>query len=278
MINLQEQSALATLEQERRDEHRKKKLNREADDEAVADLYSSTGEESEDSDMLDAEDAATGSLVATEAANQARKKGGKADTADEKTNITAAEAHASLHYLFLKEEEIMRLVYSGPKAGGPANPEMFFIRHLVVPPNNYRPANKQGSEGVTEAQTNDLYKAILSACDAFRLISQEASRGTRSVIDVENAWVRLQDSVNSLIDREKNPVQGLAGRRNADGVKQNLEKKEGMFRKNMMGKRVNFAARSVISPDPNIETNEIGVPPVFAIKLTYPEPVTDHNF
>jgi DNA-directed RNA polymerase beta' subunit len=46
----------------------------------------------------------------------------------------------------------------------------------------------------------------------------------------------------------------------------------------MMGKRVNFAARSVISPDPNIETNEIGVPPVFAIKLTYPEPVTNHNF
>jgi DNA-directed RNA polymerase I subunit RPA1 len=46
----------------------------------------------------------------------------------------------------------------------------------------------------------------------------------------------------------------------------------------MMGKRVNFAARSVISPDPNIETNEIGVPPVFAKKLTYPEPVTNHNF
>ncbi|MGG6498609.1 UNVERIFIED_CONTAM: hypothetical protein NY603_37350, partial [Bacteroidetes bacterium 56_B9] len=56
-----------------------------------------------------------------------------------------------------------------------------------------------------------------------------------------------------------------------------LEKKEGMFRKYMMGKRVNFAARTVISPDPNIETNEIGVPPVFAVKLTYPEPVTQYN-
>lgn len=40
---------------------------------------------------------------------------------------------------------------------------------------------------------------------------------------------------------------------------------------------MNFAARSVISPDINIETNEIGVPPVFAIKLTFPEPVTPHN-
>jgi len=44
------------------------------------------------------------------------------------------------------------------------------------------------------------------------------------------------------------------------------------------GKRVNYAARSVISPDVNIEPNEIGIPPVFARKLTFPEPVTPANF
>lgn len=41
---------------------------------------------------------------------------------------------------------------------------------------------------------------------------------------------------------------------------------------------MNYAARSVISPDVNIEPNEIGIPPVFARKLTFPEPVTDANF
>ena len=47
---------------------------------------------------------------------------------------------------------------------------------------------------------------------------------------------------------------------------------------NMMGKRVNYAgARSVIMPDPYIRTSEIGVPPVFATKLTFPEHVTAHN-
>ena len=46
----------------------------------------------------------------------------------------------------------------------------------------------------------------------------------------------------------------------------------------MMGKRVNFAARSVISPDPYINTNEIGIPEVFAKKLYYPQPVTHWNF
>ncbi|KAK9701767.1 hypothetical protein K7432_011575 [Basidiobolus ranarum] len=45
----------------------------------------------------------------------------------------------------------------------------------------------------------------------------------------------------------------------------------------MMGKRGNYSARAVISPDPNIETSEIGIPPVFASKLTYPEPVTHYN-
>ena len=45
----------------------------------------------------------------------------------------------------------------------------------------------------------------------------------------------------------------------------------------MMGKRVNYAARSVISPDPYINTNEIGIPDVFAKKLTYPQPVTPWN-
>jgi DNA-directed RNA polymerase beta' subunit len=61
------------------------------------------------------------------------------------------------------------------------------------------------------------------------------------------------------------------------GVRQLLEKKEGLFRMNMMGKRVNFSCRSVISPDPYIGTGEIGLPKVFARRLSYPEPVTPHN-
>ena len=61
------------------------------------------------------------------------------------------------------------------------------------------------------------------------------------------------------------------------GIRQQLEKKEGLFRKNMMGKRVNFAARSVISPDPYLAAGEIGVPPYFATRLSYPERVTPWN-
>ena len=45
----------------------------------------------------------------------------------------------------------------------------------------------------------------------------------------------------------------------------------------MMGKRVNYAARSVITPDPNLDVEEVGIPDVFAKKLTYPTPVTSWN-
>ena len=65
--------------------------------------------------------------------------------------------------------------------------------------------------------------------------------------------------------------------RAGQGIRQQLEKKEGLFRKNMMGKRVNFAARSVISPDPYLAAGEIGVPPYFAARLSFPERVTPWN-
>jgi DNA-directed RNA polymerase I subunit RPA1 len=61
------------------------------------------------------------------------------------------------------------------------------------------------------------------------------------------------------------------------GIRQLLEKKEGIFRKHMMGKRVDYACRSVISPDPYVGTNEIGIPLAFARVLTYPTPVTEFN-
>jgi len=65
--------------------------------------------------------------------------------------------------------------------------------------------------------------------------------------------------------------------RNQQGVRQLLERKEGMFRMKMMGKRVNFGGRSVISPDPNITTDQIGVPVFMARKLTFPESVSAIN-
>ncbi len=60
-------------------------------------------------------------------------------------------------------------------------------------------------------------------------------------------------------------------------LRQRLKGKEGRIRGNLMGKRVDFSARSVITPDPNIKINELGVPFKVAMNLTYPEIVTKYN-
>lgn len=88
-------------------------------------------------------------------------------------------------------------------------------------------------------------------------------------------WSALQIHVSSLMNDELDRQNAMGGRA---GVKQMLERKEGVFRMNMMGKRVNFGARSVITPDPNLMLHEIGLPEVFARGLTVPEPVTERNY
>ena len=57
-----------------------------------------------------------------------------------------------------------------------------------------------------------------------------------------------------------------------------VQGKEGRVRGNLMGKRVDFSARTVISGDPNIAIDELGVPWSIALNMTYPETVTPHNY
>jgi DNA-directed RNA polymerase I subunit RPA1 len=199
--------------------------------------------------------------------------------------IHPMEVLARLNKLFETEQDLLALLYNSRslrKKSEPLTADMFFINTLLVPPTRFRPETRRGAERPDEAQDNSLYKAILQSSAKIVLIYKamqgDSGPRRRDVSSLHEAWIELQDAVNSLIDMTKNPAKGAAAKRSAPGIKQNLEKKEGLFRNNMMGKRVNYAARSVISPDPNIETNEIGVPPVFATKLTYPEPVTSHNF
>ena len=228
------------------------------------------------------EEVARGNAVVTQI-DEKKQTGG-----DTQQFMPSPEIHAAITLLFEKEGEILNLVYNSrpmPKGESRVNADMFFVKNILVPPNKYRPAAAQGPGQVMEAQQNTAFSQIMKNCDIINQISKERQNaGSDSVTrmrdyrDLLHAIVQLQDTVNGLIDRDRGGLSGPAAASAPNGIKQILEKKEGLFRKNMMGKRVNFAARSVISPDPNIETNEIGVPLVFAKKLTYPEPVTNHNF
>ncbi|KAK7403596.1 hypothetical protein QQX98_010648 [Neonectria punicea] len=244
----------------------KQKPNGYSSDEGVADVGSPTRDKSpaeSETEGVDMPDAETAPLAVPQ------------------RYISAMEVQARLKELFVKEQDLVSLLYSAkpPTRSSPdVTPEMFFMTTILVPPNRYRPEARTGESQISEAQQNSLYKNILRGCGRIAQLHTALQEERADVNQLHQAWTELQEAVNALIDKNKNPVQGAAAKRNEEGIKQLLEKKEGLFRKNMMGKRVNYAARSVISPDPNIETNEIGVPPVFAKKLTYPEPVTSHNF
>jgi DNA-directed RNA polymerase I subunit RPA1 len=146
--------------------------------------------------------------------------------------------------------------------------DVFFLQAIPVPPNRFRPPMHLGGMMVEHAQNGYLNK-IIGANDGVR--TQFANNAEAAAYE---AWIELQTHVNCFMDSSKDPS---SNPNPPLGIRQLLERKEGIFRKHMMGKRVNYACRSVISPDPYIGTNEIGLPRYFAETLTYPTPVTDIN-
>ncbi|KAI3425875.1 hypothetical protein D9Q98_007848 [Chlorella vulgaris] len=154
----------------------------------------------------------------------------------------------------------------------------FFVQTVPVAPNRFRPVNNVGDMTYEHPQNVLLLRLINGTLDL-----QGVHRDVPAGLTPEEAaqaqlgkslrlWLDLQNSLNALID--SNAAENTHG---VGGIKQLLEKKEGLFRKNMMGKRVNFAARSVISPDVYLNGGEIGVPPYFAARLSFPERVTPWN-
>lgn len=200
--------------------------------------------------------------------------------------LLSMEVRSILRSLFQREQPMCNVIFkSSPRSKEHVSADMFFADTIAVPPTRFRLPSVLGGQ-VHSNPTNDMLVRILQDCLSIRDLSDELHKmqlnkqggEARKMVfsQLMNQFVSLQNNYNGVLDSEKN--QTPVGKAGLPGIKQILEKKEGLFRKNMMGKRVNFAARSVISPDPNIETNEIGIPPVFAVKLTYPEPVTSHNF
>ena len=180
---------------------------------------------------------------------------------------------------------------------------MFFLKDLIVPPNRFRPENSSfgGDDNYYHYQTN-AYRKILSLDNDIKELSKKTNEGKEHTLkegdeiinndedkktenkknnakknfieDLIFKCVQLQAAVNTLFDSSK----GLSKKeQESKGIRQILEKKEGILRMKMMGKRVNHSGRTVISPDPLIDTGEIGIPLYIASKLFFPEKVTDYN-
>ena len=146
---------------------------------------------------------------------------------------------------------------------------------LAVPPVTVRPSITLDSGDRSE---DDLTHKLVDVLRINQRLRENRDAGAPQLI-VEDLWELLQYHVTTYFD---NQTSGIPPARHRSGrplktLAQRLKGKEGRFRSNLSGKRVNFSARTVISPDPLLSINEVGVPVIAARELTVPVHVNEHN-
>ncbi|MDD1706787.1 MAG: DNA-directed RNA polymerase subunit A' [Methanoregulaceae archaeon] len=156
-----------------------------------------------------------------------------------------------------------------------ARPEWTILTVLPVPPVTMRPSiileNGQRSE-------DDLTHKLVDIIRINQRFKENQDAGAPQLI-IEDLWELLQYHVTTYLDNE---VAGCPPARHRSGrplktLSQRLKGKDGRFRGSLSGKRVNFSARTVISPDPNLSVIEVGIPLAVANEMSIPVQVTPYN-
>ena len=154
-------------------------------------------------------------------------------------------------------------------------PDALIIWALPVPPVPIRPSVPQDQGGgSTEDDITIKLQEIVEMNNALKFALE---RGACLKMVLED-WELLQIQVALFINGETPGIpRHLQASRAIRGLCQRLKGKQGRFRGNLSGKRVDFSGRTVISPDPNLRVDQVGVPRHVAKIMTYPEKVNAHN-
>ena len=155
-------------------------------------------------------------------------------------------------------------------------PEHLILTHLPVPPVCIRPSVEM--DGVAGSNEDDVTMKLIQIIEVNNVLRQGLEKGLAITNLMEN-WDFLQIQCAMYINSE---LPGLSLQYQGPGKPlrgfvQRLKGKQGRFRGNLSGKRVDFSGRTVISPDPNLRIDEVGVPLHIAKLMTYPEVVSRHN-
>ncbi len=156
-----------------------------------------------------------------------------------------------------------------------ARPEWMVLQVLPVPPVDVRPSIILESGIRAE---DDLTHKLVDIIRINQRLKENIDAGAPTLI-IEDLSELLQYHVTTYFNNE---VSGIPPARHRSGrtlksLAQRLKGKEGRFRGNLSGKRVDYSARTVISPDPNLDINQVGVPVHIATKLTVPDVVNERN-
>jgi DNA-directed RNA polymerase subunit A' len=156
-----------------------------------------------------------------------------------------------------------------------SRPEWAILTSLLVPPVTVRPSIILESG---ERSEDDITHKLSDIIRANQRLWENLNAGAPEVI-IEDLWDLLQYHITTFFDNSITRVPP-ARHRNGQPLKtitERIKGKEGRIRKNLAGKRVNYSGRTVISPDPEIEINEVGIPYEIAKIVTVSETVNDIN-
>ncbi|KAL5530725.1 RPO31 [Sanghuangporus sanghuang] len=166
-------------------------------------------------------------------------------------------------------DEDCELLGLNPEHG---RPEEYIWQYISVPPVCIRPSVAQDGASNEDDLTVKLTEIVFTSA----LIKQGLAKGAPTQQFMEQ-WDFLQVSVAIYINSETPGIPIQMTQKPIRGFCQRLKGKQGRFRGNLSGKRVDFSGRTVISPDPNLRIDEVAIPERVARILTYPERVTAHN-
>jgi len=169
-------------------------------------------------------------------------------------------------------DEDLELLGFNPKA---ARPAWMVLQVLPVPPVYVRPSITLESGIRSE---DDLTHKLVDIIRINQRLKENMEAGAPTLI-IQDLSELLQYHVTTYFNNE---ASGIPPARHRSGralktLSQRLKGKEGRFRSNLSGKRVDFSARTVISPDPNLDISEVGIPLEVAMRLSVPEKVTEWN-
>ncbi|MEO0141958.1 MAG: DNA-directed RNA polymerase subunit beta' [candidate division WOR-3 bacterium] len=147
-------------------------------------------------------------------------------------------------------------------------PEWMILTRIPVIPPDLRPLVALEGGRYATSDLNDLYKRVITRNN--RVKSLLSGIKTPEVI-IRNEKRMLQDAVDALLDnsRRNRPIKGR-GNRPLKSLADALKGKQGRFRRNLLGKRVDYSGRSVIVVDPTLKLYECGIPKEMALELFKP--------
>ena len=157
-----------------------------------------------------------------------------------------------------------------------AHPTNMMFENMPVPPPVVRPSIVMDPMARTQ---DDLTHKLIEILKTNQQLAKTLKSKTASPVVVQEYTNMLQYHINTYIDNEIPGVPQATQRtgRPIKSIGQRIKTKEGRVRGNLMGKRVDFSARTVITAEPNIMLDELGVPETIAKNLTFSETVTDLN-